>query len=191
MAGHHNSELSADCGLFRAGPTAYQDASWPDSPSLPVGSLMLIKNVVAGAAGVIICTSSLTPLFLHSFGCDPYDRYLSPPPPDPSTGVDNPYPIDECFSSPILPFGGPAPVVCWVIALVSLFLTARFAAGSNERIALGVGIAGPLIAALIGFSISGLDPAMVLTDLDFYSALALTSGLGLIFGQLERRRCSN
>jgi hypothetical protein len=86
--------------------------------------------------------------------------------------------------------GGPAPLVCWLIALVGLVLTAPISVEYNERIAIGVGVASPLLAALIGFSISGLDPTMVLTDLDLYSCLALTTGLGVILGAVERRRRS-
>ena len=154
------------------------------------GSLVSIRNVVAGALGGILCTASMTPLFLHSFGCDPYDKYLPPPPPDPVWGTDNPYPLVDCFSPPPLPMGGPAPLVCWLIALVGLVLTAPISVEYNERIAIGVGVASPLLAALIGFSISGLDPTMVLTDLDLYSCLALTTGLGVILGAVERRRRS-
>jgi hypothetical protein len=152
---------------------------------------VLIKNVVAGAVGGVICTSSMIPLFLHSYGCDPYDEYLRPPQPDPSIGGDNPYGIYECFSPPLVPLGGPAPLLCWIIALVGLFLTARISVGSYERIAVGVGIASALIAALIGFGISGLDPTMALADLDFYSSLPLTIAFAVIFGKLERRRRSN
>lgn len=149
---------------------------------------MLMRNVIAGALGGIICTASMTPLFLHSFGCDPYDKYLPPPPADPTPGADNPYPLIDCFSPPPFPLGGPAPVVCWLIVLVGLVLTARISVEYNERITIGVGIASPLLAGLIGFSISGLDPTMVLTDPDLYSCLALTTGLGVIFGAVERRR---
>jgi len=154
------------------------------------GSLVSIKNVVAGALGGIICTASMTPLFLHSFGGDPYDNYLRPPPPDLGLGTDNPYGLCDCFSPTFLPMGGPAPVVCWLIAVVGLVLAARISIEHNERIAMGVGVASPLLAALIGFAISGLDPTMVLTDLDLYLSLALTTGLGAIFGSVERRRRS-
>ncbi len=59
----------------------------------------------------------------------------------------------------------------WLIVPVGLVLTARISVEYNERIAIGVGVASPLLAGLIGFSISGLDPTMVLTDLDLYSCL--------------------
>jgi hypothetical protein len=152
---------------------------------------MLAKNAVAGAVGVVTCTLSLIPLFLHSYGCDPYDGYLPHPRPDPSSGVDNPYGFHDCFAPSPLPLGGPAPVLCWVIALVGLFLTARISDQSHERIAVGVGIASTLLAAPIGFAISGLDTTLVLTDLDFYSCLPLTIAFGAIFGKLERRRRSS
>jgi len=152
-----------------------------------------MKNVVAGAVGVVICTASMIPLFLHSYGCDPYDEYLPPPRPDPPSGVnmDNPYGFHDCFGPSPLPLGGPAPVLCWGIALIGLFLAARISVQSHERIAVGVGIASALIAALIGFGISGLDPTMALVDLDFYSSLPLTIAFAVIFGKLERRRRSN
>ena len=82
-------------------------------------------------------------------------------------------------------------MLCWVIVLVGLFLTARISDQSHERIAVGVGIASTLLAALIGFAISGLDPTLVLTDLDLYSCLPLTIAFGVIFGKLERRRRSS
>jgi hypothetical protein len=143
------------------------------------------KNVVAGAVGVVICTLTLIPLFLHSYGCDPYDEYLPRPRPDPSSGGDNPYGIYECFAPSPLP---PGPALCWVIALVGLFLTARISDRSHERIAVGVGMVSTLLAALIGFAISGLDPTLALTDLDLYSCLPLLVAFGVIFGKLERRR---
>jgi hypothetical protein len=153
--------------------------------------LVLAKNAVAVAVGVITCTLSLTPLFLHSYGCDPYDEYLPRPRPDPSSGLDNPYGFHDCFGPPLLPLGGPAPVLCWVIALLGLFLTARISDQSHERIAVGVGMASTLLAALTGFAISGLDPTLVLTDLDFYSCFPLTVAFGVIFGKLELRRRSS
>ena len=153
---------------------------------------MLSKNSVAGAVGVVICTLSLIPFFLHSYGCDPYDEYLRRPRPDPSSGVvDNPYGFYDCWAPPPLPLGGPAPGLCWVMALVGLFLAARISDRSHERIAVGVGTASTLIAALIGFAISGLNPTLVLTDLDFYSCIPLTIAFGVIFGKLERRRRSS
>ena len=154
---------------------------------------MLSKNSVAGAVGVVICTLSLIPLFLHSYGCDPYDEYLRIRlRPDPSSGVvDNPYGFHDCWAPPPLPLGGPAPGLCWVMALVGLFLAARISDWSHERIAVGVGTASTLIAALIGFAISGLNPTLVLTDLDFYSCIPLTIAFGVIFGKLERRRRSS
>ena len=82
-------------------------------------------------------------------------------------------------------------MLCWVIALVGLFVTARISDRSHERIAIAVGIASTLLAALIGFAISGLDPTLVLTDLDFYSCLPLTVALGVMFGKLELRRRSS
>ena len=152
---------------------------------------MLAKNAVAGAVGVVICTLSLIPLFLHSYGCDPYDEYLPRSRPYPSSGIDNPYELRDCFAPFPFPSGGPAPVLCWVIALLGLFLTARISDRSQERIAVGVGIASTLFAALIGFALSGLDPTLVLTDLDFYSCLPLTVAFGVIFGKLELRRRSS
>lgn len=72
----------------------------------PPGVLVLAKKAVAGAVGVVICTLSLTPLFLHSYGCDPYDEYLPRPRSDPSSAVDNPYPIYDCFAPSPFPSGG-------------------------------------------------------------------------------------
>jgi len=152
---------------------------------------MSARNAVAGAVGLVVCTLSLIPLFLHSYGCDPYDEYLPHPRPDLSSGVDNPYGFHDCFAPFPFPSGGPAPVLCWVIALVGLFLTARISDRSHERNAVGVGIASTLLAALIGFAISGLDPTLVLTDLDFYSCLPVTVAFGLVFGKLELRRWSS
>ena len=100
--------------------------------------LALAKNVVATAVGIVICTLSLIPLFLHSYGCDPYDEYLPRPRPDASSGVDNPYGSYDCFAPFPFPSGGPAPVLCWVIALLGLFLTTRISDRSHERIAVGV-----------------------------------------------------
>jgi len=146
---------------------------------------VVAQNVVAGAVGVVICTVSLIPLFLHSYGCDPYDEYLLRPRPDPSSGVDNPYGFYDCFAPSPLP---PGPALCWVIALVGPFLTARISDRSHERIAVGVGMVSMLLAALVGFAISGLDPTLALTDLDLYSSLPLLVAFGVIFGKLERRR---
>ena len=152
---------------------------------------MLARNAVAAAVGIVTCTLSLIPLFLHSYGCDPYDEYLPRPRPDASSGVDNPYAIQDCFAPFPFPLGGPAPLLCWLIALVGLFLTARISDQSHERIAVGVGIASTPLAALTGFAISGLNPTLVLTDLDLYSCLPLTIAFGVIFGKLERRRRSS
>jgi hypothetical protein len=71
---------------------------------------------------------------------------------------------------------------------VGLFLTARISDRSHERIAVGVGIVSTLLAALIGFAISGLDPTLASTDLGLYSCLPLLVAFGVIFGKLERRR---
>jgi hypothetical protein len=49
-------------------------------------------------------------------------------------------------------------------------------------------MASTLLAALIGFAISGLNPTLALTDLDFYSSLPLIVAFGVVFGKLERRR---
>jgi hypothetical protein len=152
---------------------------------------VLAKNVIAGAVGVVTCTSSLIPLFLHSYGCDPYDEYLPRPQADPTAGVDNPYPIYDCFGPLPLPLGGPAPLLCWASVLVGLFLTARISDRSHETTAVAVGIVSTLLAALMGFAISGLDPTRALTDLDFFSCLPLAVVFGVIFGKLERRRRSN
>jgi len=75
-----------------------------------------------------------------------------------------------------------------MIALVGLFLAARISDQFHERIAVGVGIVSTLLAAMIGFAISGLDLTLVLTDLDFYSCLPLTIAFAVTFGKLERRR---
>jgi hypothetical protein len=102
--------------------------------------------------------------------------------------MDSPYGFHDCFGPSLLPAGGPAPALCWVIALIGLFLTARFSVQSHQRIALVVGVASPLLAALIGFGISGLNPTLALTDLDLYSSLPLTIAFAVVFGKLERRR---
>jgi hypothetical protein len=56
---------------------------------------------------------------------------------------------------------------------------------------LDIGIASALLAVLIGFAISGLDPTMVLADLNFYSCLPLMIVFGVFLGKLERRRRSS
>jgi hypothetical protein len=146
------------------------------------------KTIVAIALGLSICTLSMVPLFIHTFGCDPYDEYLHIPQPSPSSVTDNPYPIYECWAP--LPFApvGPAFGLCWVIVWLGLFLTTRISDRLHERVAVRVGIVSTLLAALIGFSISGLDPILVLTDWDFYSCLPCIAALGVLFGKLERRR---
>ncbi len=105
--------------------------------------------------------------------------------------MDSPYGFHDCFGPSLFPAGGPLPALCWAIALIGLFLTARLSAESPQRMAVAVGAASPLIAALIGFAISGLDLTMVLTDLGFYSCLPLTVTVGVIFAKLERRRRSS
>lgn len=153
---------------------------------------MLTKTAVAAAVGVVTCTLSLIPLFLHSYGCDPYDEYLPRPRPDSSLTMDNPYVFRDCFSPSLFPSGaGVASVLCWLIALVGLFLAARISDQSHERIAVGVGIASTLLAAPIGFEISGLNPMWALMDLDLYSGLPLVVAFGVILGKLERRRRSS
>jgi hypothetical protein len=47
-----------------------------------------------------------------------------------------------------------------------------------------------LLAAQIGFVISGLDPTQALVDLDFLSCIPLTITFGVIFAKLEQRRRS-
>jgi hypothetical protein len=72
-------------------------------------------------------------------------------------------------------------VLCWVIALAGLFLKARISNRSHERIAVGVGIGSTLLAAPTGFAICGLNPTLVLTDLDFYSCLPLGAAETMAF----------
>ena len=82
-------------------------------------------------------------------------------------------------------------MTCWAFALVGLFLTARISDRSHERMAVGIGITSTLLAAPIGFAISGLNPTLALTDLNLYSCLPLLITFGVIFGKLERRRRSS
>jgi hypothetical protein len=150
---------------------------------------MLAKDICVAALGLATCTLCLLPVFVQSYewGCGPYDELLAPLQPAPSGMTDNLYGIAECFSSGV---GRPEDLAIGLLALPGMFLVGRLSSWTPERAAVGVGVVGSLLAALIGFARSGLDPVLALTDPGFYFSLPMTITLGVILGKVERRRRS-